>query len=148
MPAPQCGVPPIPYEPAVRLAASHAMTVNAGVIARRDLRAQGRYCRGADAAIDAVRLRDDTIYVVSESAAGVLAGWAGRRWPAAHRHGLDVHHRRRAPGLGERRPVRLTSRQGQTAGGAVVTSSAARSGVPPSGANQHAYSQTMSAWIR
>ena len=72
------------YEPAVRLAAGHAMTVNAGVIARRDLRAQGRYCRDADAAIDAVRLRDDTIYVVSESAAGVLTRMGGPAVACGH----------------------------------------------------------------
>ena len=84
VPAPQCGVPPIAYEPAVRLAASHAMTVNAGVIARRDLRAQGQYRRDADAAIDAVRLRDDTIYVVSESAAGVLTRMGGPAVACGH----------------------------------------------------------------
>lgn len=77
VPAPQCGEPPIPYEPAVRLAATYGLTVNAGVIARRDLGAQRRYCVEADAAIDAVRLRDDTIYVVSESAAGVLTRMGG-----------------------------------------------------------------------
>jgi hypothetical protein len=77
VPAPQCGVPPIGYEPAVRLAADYRMTVNAGVIARRDLRAQRQYCAEADAAVDAVRLRDDTIYVVSEAAAAVLAKGGG-----------------------------------------------------------------------
>jgi hypothetical protein len=77
VPAPQCGVSPIPYEPAVRLAAVHALTVNAGVIARRDLAAQRQYCLDADAAIDAVRLRDDTIYVVTEPAAGVITRMGG-----------------------------------------------------------------------
>ena len=77
VPAPQCGVSPIPYEPAVRLAAVHVLTVNAGVIARRDLATQRQYCLDADAAIDAVRLRDDTIYVVSEPAAGVITRMGG-----------------------------------------------------------------------
>ena len=62
----------MPYEPAVRLAAGHGLTVNAGVIARRDLAAQRRYCGQLDADIDAVRLRDDTLYVVSPAAAAVL----------------------------------------------------------------------------
>ncbi|MGE4085412.1 MAG: DUF6311 domain-containing protein, partial [Vicinamibacterales bacterium] len=77
VPAPQCGAAPIPYEPAVRLAAEHGLTVNAGVIARRDLGAQRRYCVEADAAIDAVRLRDDTLNDVSEPAAGVLERMGG-----------------------------------------------------------------------
>ncbi|MEP7119101.1 MAG: DUF6311 domain-containing protein, partial [Acidobacteriota bacterium] len=34
VPPPQCGAAPAPYEPAVRLAALHGLTVNAGVIAR------------------------------------------------------------------------------------------------------------------
>lgn len=77
VPPPQCGQAPIPYEPALRLAVDHGMTVNAGVIARRDLGAQRRACAAADAAIDAVRLRDDTLYVVSEPAAAVLRRMGG-----------------------------------------------------------------------
>ena len=77
VPPPQCGETPIPYEPAVRLAATYGLTVNAGVIARRDPAAQRRYCVEADADIDAVRLRDDTLYVVSEDAAGVLRRMGG-----------------------------------------------------------------------
>jgi hypothetical protein len=79
VPPPQCGEAPIPYEPAVRLAATYGLTVNAGVIARRDLAAQRRYCREADAEIDAVRLRDDTLYVVSPAAAEVLRRGGGGR---------------------------------------------------------------------
>ena len=77
VPPPQCGETPIPYEPAVRLAASYGLTVNAGVIARRDLAAQRRYCGQLDADIDAVRLRDDTLYVVSPAAAAVLRRMGG-----------------------------------------------------------------------
>ena len=79
VPAPQCGKAPIPYEPAVRLAATYGLTVNAGVIARRNVSAQRRYCVEADADIDAVRLRDDTLYVVSPSAADVLRRMGGAR---------------------------------------------------------------------
>jgi hypothetical protein len=79
VPPPQCGETPIPYEPAVRLAATYGLTVNAGVVARRDLVAQRRYCREADAEIDAVRLRDDTLYVVSPAAADVLGRVGGDR---------------------------------------------------------------------
>ena len=50
--------------------------------------AQRQYCADADAAIDAVRLRDDTIYVVSESAAGVSRG--GRRSRRRVRPHLDA----------------------------------------------------------
>ena len=77
VPPPQCGEAPIPYEPAVRLAATYGLTVNAGVIARRDLAAQRRYCVQADADIDAAQLRDDTLYVVSPAAAGVLGRTRG-----------------------------------------------------------------------
>ncbi|MEZ5289482.1 MAG: DUF6311 domain-containing protein [Vicinamibacterales bacterium] len=79
VPPPQCGASPIPYEPAVRLAATYGLTVNAGVVARADTAARARYCADADADIDAVRLRDDALYVVSESAAAILARQGGDR---------------------------------------------------------------------
>lgn len=72
VPPPQCGASPMPYEGAIALAAAHGLTINAGVVARRDERAREGYCRALDADIDAVRLRDDTLYVVSPSAAAVL----------------------------------------------------------------------------
>lgn len=72
VPPPQCGAPPLPYEGAIGLTARHGLTINAGVVARRDERAREGYCRALDAEIDAVRLRDDTLYVVTPAAAGVL----------------------------------------------------------------------------
>jgi len=72
VPPPQCGASPIPYEGAIALTARHGLTINAGVVARRDERAREGYCRALDADIDAVRLRDDTLYVVTPAAAGVL----------------------------------------------------------------------------
>ena len=42
------------------------------MVARRDERAREGYCRALDAEIDAARLRDDTLYVVTPDAAGVL----------------------------------------------------------------------------
>jgi hypothetical protein len=72
VPPPQCGEAPIPYEPAVRLAATHGLTVNAGVVARADMAARRRYCADADAAIDAGRLADARLYVVIPAAAAIL----------------------------------------------------------------------------
>ncbi|MGE0812460.1 MAG: DUF6311 domain-containing protein [Vicinamibacterales bacterium] len=77
VPPPQCGASPIPYESAVRLAATYGLTVNAGVVARADVAARARYCAEADAEIDAVRLRDDALYVVTGSAASILARQGG-----------------------------------------------------------------------
>lgn len=72
VPPPQCGASPVPYDGAIGLTARHGLTINAGVVARRDERAREGYCRALDADIDAVRLRDDTLYVVTSDAAGVL----------------------------------------------------------------------------
>lgn len=72
VPPPQCGASPVPYEGAIGLTARHGLTINAGVVARRDERAREGYCRALDAEIDAVRLRDDTLYVLTPDAAGVL----------------------------------------------------------------------------
>jgi Family of unknown function (DUF6311) len=79
VPPPQCGATPQPYESAVRLASAHGLTLNAGVIAREDEGARRRYCADFDAEIDALRLRADTLYIVSESAAGVLTRSGGDR---------------------------------------------------------------------
>ena len=72
VPPPQCGAPPVAYEGAIGLTARHGLTINAGVVARRDERAREGYCRALDAEIDAARLRDDTLYVVTPDAAAVL----------------------------------------------------------------------------
>ncbi len=79
VPPPQCGPSPQPYEPAVRLAARHGLTLNAGVIARGDVAAQRRYCAELDARIDAATLEADTLYVVSQPGAAALASLAGDR---------------------------------------------------------------------
>ena len=79
VPPPQCGASPQPYEPAVYLAARRGLSVNAGVIARADEGARRRYCADFDAEIDAVALKADTLYVVSEAAAGVLSRAGGHR---------------------------------------------------------------------
>ncbi len=72
VPPPQCGTSPVPYEGAIGLTAAHGLTINAGVVARRDERAREGYCRALDADIDAARLQDDTLYVVAPAAAAVL----------------------------------------------------------------------------
>lgn len=79
VPPPQCGPSPQPYEPAVRLASQHGLTLNAGVIARRDVGAQRRYCAELDRRIDAARLDPDTLYVLSEAGAAVMTKAAGGR---------------------------------------------------------------------
>lgn len=77
VPPPQCGAPPVPYEGAIGLTARHGLTINAGVVARRDAGARAGYCAALDAAIDAARLSDDTLYIVSADAADILATQAG-----------------------------------------------------------------------
>lgn len=79
VPPPQCGESPVAYEPAMGLAARHGLTINTGVVARRDERARAAYCASLDADIDAVRLLDDTLYVVSPAAAGVLTAMGAGR---------------------------------------------------------------------
>jgi hypothetical protein len=79
VPPPQCGAAPQPYEAAMRLAAAHGLTLNAGVIARGDEGAKRRYCVDFDTEIDALQLRPDTLYLVSEPAAGVLTRAGGDR---------------------------------------------------------------------
>jgi hypothetical protein len=77
VPPPQCGEAPMPYEPAVHLAATYGLTVNAGVVARTDAAARARYCAAADAEIDAARLRDEALYLVTPAAANILATQGG-----------------------------------------------------------------------
>ncbi len=79
VPPPQCGAAPLPYESAIGWTARERLTINAGVVARRDEGARAGYCAALDAEIDAARLRDDTLYVVSEAAAAILARQAGPR---------------------------------------------------------------------
>jgi Family of unknown function (DUF6311) len=73
VPPPQCGTPPVPYEPAMALTARHGLTLNAGVVARRDEAARARYCRTLGDEMTSRSLRDDTLYVVSAEAAATLA---------------------------------------------------------------------------
>ena len=72
VPPPQCGGAPQPYEPAVRLASEHGLTLNAGVIARGDMGAQRHYCAELEARIRTGQLEDDTVYVVSADGAAAL----------------------------------------------------------------------------
>jgi hypothetical protein len=67
LPPPQCGVSPVPYEAAVRLAADHGLTVNAGVIARGDDGARRRYCQELDLQLKQGRLDTGTIYVAGDA---------------------------------------------------------------------------------
>ena len=63
----------------MRLASAHGLTLNAGVIARGDARAERRYCAELDARIDAAALDAGTLYVVSEAGAAVIMDGAGDR---------------------------------------------------------------------
>ena len=78
LPPPQCGVSPVPYEAAIGLTAGHGLTINAGVVARRDEQARARYCETLSQAIGTATLADDTLYVVSAQAAPEVAAV---RWP-------------------------------------------------------------------
>jgi hypothetical protein len=79
VPPPQCGVSPVPYEAAVRLAADHGMTVNAGVIARGDVGARQRYCAALDAGVRAGRLEAGRVYLVDAATARALTGLLAER---------------------------------------------------------------------
>ncbi len=79
LPPPQCGVSPVPYEAAIGLAAGHGLTINAGVVARRDEQARARYCETLSQAIGTATLADDTLYVVSAQAAPEVAATGGDR---------------------------------------------------------------------
>ena len=77
VPPPQCGDSPVPYEAAIGLTAGHGLTINAGVVARRDEQARARYCEALDQALDTATLADDTLYVVSPQSAPVVAATGG-----------------------------------------------------------------------
>ncbi len=77
VPPPQCGAAPVPYEAAVRFAADHGMSVNAGVIARGDDGARRRYCADLDASIQAARLAPGRVYVVHRAEAQRLTAALG-----------------------------------------------------------------------
>ena len=79
VPPPQCGDTPVPYEAAIGLTADHGLTINAGVVARRDERARAAYCDALTNAIDTANLADDTLYVVSPQAAPIIAARGGAR---------------------------------------------------------------------
>lgn len=79
VPPPQCGAAPVAYEAAVRFAADHGMTVNAGVIARGDDGAKRRYCAQLDADVRAARLEAGTVYIVHPATAQALTGQLGER---------------------------------------------------------------------
>lgn len=78
-PPPQCGPAPVAYAPAMRLAARHGVTINAGVVTRGDVQARDRYCTEADARLDRADLRDDSLYVVDGEGAAVLSAEGGAR---------------------------------------------------------------------
>lgn len=79
VPPPQCGLSPVPYEGAIALAAAHGLTLNAGVVARRDEAARIAYCGGLEGDVAAARLADDTLYVVSAATAAQLTSAASER---------------------------------------------------------------------
>jgi hypothetical protein len=79
VPPPQCGDTPVPYEAAIGLTADHGLTINAGVVARRDERARASYCETLARQVETATLADDTLYVVSPQAAPVVAATGGDR---------------------------------------------------------------------
>lgn len=79
VPPPQCGDTPVPYEAAIGFTADHGLTINAGVVARRDERARASYCDTLTRAVETATLDDDTLYVVSPQAAPVVAATGGDR---------------------------------------------------------------------
>ncbi|MFN7978702.1 MAG: DUF6311 domain-containing protein [Vicinamibacterales bacterium] len=79
VPPPQCGDTPVPYEAAIGLSADHGLTINAGVVARRDERARASYCEALTRQIETASLADDTLYVVTPQAAPVIAATGGDR---------------------------------------------------------------------
>lgn len=77
VPPPQCGDTPVPYEAAIGLTAVHRLTINAGVVARRDERARADYCDALTRQLATAALADDTLYVVTPQAAPVVAATGG-----------------------------------------------------------------------
>lgn len=79
VPPPQCGDTPVPYEAAIGFTADHGLTINAGVVARRDERARASYCETLARQVEAAALDDDTLYVVSPQAAPAIAATGADR---------------------------------------------------------------------
>lgn len=88
VPPPQCGAAPVEYEAAVRFAADHGMTVNAGVIARGDDGARREYCAALDAEVQAARLTPGTVYLVHATTAQALMSRLGDRVRCRERDAL------------------------------------------------------------
>lgn len=79
VPPPQCGDTPVPYEAAIGFTVDHGLTINAGVVARRDERARASYCETLARQVETAALADDTLYVVSPQAAPAIAATGGDR---------------------------------------------------------------------
>lgn len=79
VPPPQCGNTPVPYEAAIGLTADHGLTINAGVVARRDERARAAYCATLAGQMDDASLADDTLYVVAPQEAPAIAAAGAER---------------------------------------------------------------------
>ncbi len=75
VPPPQCGTALVPWVAAMRFAADHGMSVNAGIISRGDDGARRRYCAALDADVQAARLESGRVYVVP---APVAQAWTQR----------------------------------------------------------------------
>jgi hypothetical protein len=88
VPPPQCGAAPVEYEAAVRFAADHGMSVNAGVIARGDDGARREYCAALDADVRAARLDPGTVYLVHAPMARALTSQLGDRVRCRERDAL------------------------------------------------------------
>ena len=88
VPPPQCGAAPVAYEAAVRFAADHGMTVNAGVIARGDDGARREYCAALDADVRASRLGAGAVYIVHAPTAQALTSQLGERVRCTERDAL------------------------------------------------------------
>jgi hypothetical protein len=88
VPPPQCGAAPVEYEAAVRFAADHGMTVNAGVIARGDDGARREYCAALDASVRGARLEPGAVYLVHPPTARALTNQLGDRVRCRERDAL------------------------------------------------------------
>jgi len=66
-PPPQCGPPPMPFEPAAYHAGLYGLTINTGGAARPDEAARLAYCHDLGEQLKAGRLEDDSLYIVLPS---------------------------------------------------------------------------------
>ncbi len=71
-PPPQCGTPPMPFEPAAYLAGLHGLTINTGGVARPDEGARLRYCRALGDAVKAGNIDDRSLYIVPPGEVGAV----------------------------------------------------------------------------